>query len=191
MFFHRKSVINTALKIMLLISGIFMFAYAMFMPLYAIFVEEMGGGITTAANAYAIFWAVAGILTFLTGKLEGKMKETELAIGWSQYIIMLAYIVFYFANSVNWIYGAMAVLGIGNAVFWPAFHSVYGKHTNKINSTEQWSFYDALAYLIPAIGAFIGGWIVKLYGFDLIFIIMALLSFACGTFILFLPRKML
>jgi len=190
-YFQRRSIINKALAVMLTISGFFMFAYAMFTPIYALFVEQIGGGITTASNAYAVFWAVAGLLTFITGKFESKMKETELAIALSQYIVAASYLILYFTSSSVGLYMAMAVLGVGNAVFWPAFHSVYGRHTNKTNSTEQWAFYDGLAYLIPAVGAAVGGWLVKNYGFDLVFLIMAVVTFICGTFIFLLPRKVL
>jgi len=51
--------------------------------------------------------------------------------------------------------------------------------------------FDGLVYLILAIGAELGGWLVKWYGFNMVFLIMAILSFLAGFFILFLPRKVL
>jgi len=191
LFLHKKTNFNKALKALIFISGIFMFAYAMLMPIFAIFVEKIGGSVTTASNSWAIFWLVAGILTFVMGKLESKMDETELAIVWSQYIICIAYILYYFTTTTSMLYIVMIILGIGNAIFWPAFHSVYTKHVDEKNSTWQWSFYDGMAYIIPAIGAALGGFLVNLYGFNLIFIIMAILTFLNATFILFLPKKIL
>lgn len=190
-FLHKKPIVNTPLKFLLLISSGFMFASAMFTPIYALFVKEIGGSVTQTSTAWAIFLATAGLLTFITGKLENKIKETELAIVWSQYVICVAYILYYFTTTIPMLYTAMIVSGIGNALFWPAFHAIYTKHIDDTNSVFQWSIYDALAYLIPAIGAVIGGYLVKIYGFDLIFIIMAILSFISGTFILLLPRKIL
>lgn len=190
-FRHKKPRLNRGLKALLLISGAFMFAFGMFGPIYAIFVEEIGGGITVASNAWAVFLAVAGALTFVAGKVESKFKETELAIMWSQYVIGIAYIIYYFTDTVTMLYLAQVFLGIGDAIFWPAFHALYGKHVDGHKSTEQWALYDGLAYVVPAVAAALGGWLVKWYGFDMIFLIMAILSFANGVFILFLPRKVL
>lgn len=191
LFWHKKIAFNKALKALVLVSGLFMFADAMFIPIYAIFVEEIGGGITTAANAYSLFWLTAGLLTFVFGKIENKMKERELAIAWSQYIICVAYVLYYFTSTTTTLYMAMFVLGLGNALFWPAFHSLYSQHVDGKKSAWQWSFYDGLAYIVPAVGALVGGYLVKLYGFDLIFLLMAVLTFICGTFIILLPRKIL
>ena len=176
---------------MLLISGLFIFADAMLLPVYAIFVEEIGGGVTTAANSYAVFWLTAGVLTFVAGKYESKMKESELSIALSMYIVGAAFILYYFTNTIEMLYAVMVVLGIGNAIYWPAFHSVYGKHVSKDKSAMQWGFYDGLTYIIPAAGAAIGGWIVSSYGFNVIFLIMAVLAFTAGTFVVLLPRKLL
>lgn len=190
-FIFKKETFNTALKILILISGFFMFAYAMLTPLYAIFVEKIGGGISTAANSYALFWAVAGIMTFVIGKIESKIEETELAIAYSQFIVGLAYVLLYFTWSPTLLYISMIILGIGNAMYWPAFHAVYSRHTNKANATEQWSIYDGMAYLIPAFGAAIGGVIVNNFGFGSLFIIMSIICFFCGIFIIILPRRIL
>ncbi len=190
-FWDKKPIINKALRSLLLISGLAMFASAMLIPIYALFVEEIGGGVTVASSSYAVFWLVAGLLTFVAGKIENKMKELELAIVVSQFVMCLGYVLYYFAHSVIMLYIIMFILGVGSAIFWPAFHSIYTKHVDGHKSAQQWSFYDGLAYIIPAIGAFIGGWLVKEYGFGIIFIIMASLSLLNGLFILLLPRKIL
>lgn len=189
--FRRKKSINTPIKALLIISSLFMFAYSMFSPIYAIFVKEIGGGISTASNTYAIFWLTAGILTFAAGKWENKLKETELAIMWSQFVLGAGYILYYFMDTLWMLYAVQLVMGIGTAIFWPAFHSVYTQHVDKGNSAWQWSLYDGLGYIVPAIAAALGGWLVTLYGFGFIFIIMAILSFVCGLFIFLLPRKIL
>jgi len=182
---------SKALRFLLLISSLFMFAFAMFSPIYAIFVQKIGGGIIEASRAWAIFGITSGLLTFLAGKYENKMKETELAIAWSQFVICIAYVLLYFTHTLHMLYLAMIVLGIGQALFWPAFHAVYSKHVDGKKSTWQWSIYDGLAYIIPAFGSALGGWLVAHYGFSLIFIIMAAISFSCGVLIIFLPRRIL
>ncbi len=176
-----KSKLNGPIKALLVVSGLFTFAFGMFSPIYALFVETIGEDITVAANAWAVFSLTAGLLTFITGRWENKIKETEFGIVWSQFVIGFAYV----------LYLAQAILGAGMALFWPAFHATYGKHTTKDEAAWQWSLYDGLAYLLPAVAAVAGGELAKAYGFGTIFIIMAILSFICGLFVLILPRKVL
>jgi len=188
---NRNRSITYPISALLLISGLFMFAFGMFSPIYAIFVQKIGGSITVASNAYALYWLVAGVLTFVMGKLENKLKETELAIMWSQFIMGLAYLMYYFSSNIIMLYLTQIIMGIGAAIFWPAFHAVYTKHVNGKKSAWQWSLYDGLAYILPALAAVLGGRLVVCYGFNIIFLIMAALSFVCALFILFLPRKVL
>lgn len=188
---HKGTIFNGPLRIMLIVSGLFTFAFGMFSPIYALFVEELGGDVMVASNAWAVLSLAAGLFSFVTGKWENKIKETELGIAWSQFIIGFAYLIYFMADGVLALYAAQALLGIGLAFYWPAFHAVYGKHTTKAEAPWQWSVYDGLGYLLPAIAAVLGGELVKEYGFETIFIIMAGLSFLCGLFIMILPRKVL
>ena len=186
-----RSIINRSLLAMLVVSALYMFAFGMFSPLYAIFVEEVGGDISVASNAWAVFMLTAGVMTFLTGRWENDAKQTVLGLAWSQFLVAGAYLMYYFTDEVAMLYGAQVLLGLGASFFWPAFHSLYGKHVDKRNQAKQWSFYDALAYLLPAAAAVVGGWLVKNYGFDTVFMVMAIMSAVCGIYILFLPRKLL
>ncbi len=183
--------LNGSLRILLIVSGLFTFAFGMFSPIYAIFVESIGEDLVAAANAWAVFSLTAGLLTFVVGKWENEIKETELGIVYSQFILGFAYILYYLTDGILMLYLAQACLGAGMAFFWPAFHSTYGKHTDRKEAAWQWSLYDGLAYLLPAIAAVVGGWTVEHYGFGLIFMVMAGISFFCGLFILVLPRKVL
>lgn len=186
-----KSVFTRALSILILVSGLYYFADALLLPIYAIFVEDIGGDVQTAANAYAIFWLVAGFLTFAAGKFEDKMKESELSIAMSQFIIAAGFMLYYITTTPRMLYVVMVVLGIGNAIYWPAFHSVYSKHVDGKRANLQWGLYDGLSYIIPAGGAALGGYLVNLYGFDFIFLLMAGIAFVNGTLIVLLPRKWL
>lgn len=186
-----ESVINRSLLAMLVVSALYMFAFGMFSPLYAIFVEEVGGDISVASNAWAVFMVTAGVMTFLTGKWENNSKQTVIGLAWSQFLVAGAYLMYYFADKVAMLYAAQILLGLGASFFWPAFHSLYGKHVDKHNQAKQWSFYDALAYLLPAVAAVTGGWLVKNYSFNVIFIVMAIMSSVCGIYILLLPKKLL
>ena len=65
------------LKILTLASGLFIFAAGLFGPIYAVFVEDIGGDILTAGMSYSIFAIIAGVLTFLISRWEDHVKHKE------------------------------------------------------------------------------------------------------------------
>ena len=101
----------------------------MFSPIYALFVEELGGDVMVASNAWAVLSLAAGLFSFVTGKWENKIKETELGIAWSQFIIGFAYLIYFMADGVLALYAAQALLGIGLAFYWPTFHGFMANTT--------------------------------------------------------------
>ena len=58
-------------------------AGAMLGPIYALFVEEIGGNLLDASFAGGMFALAAGITTFISGKYSDKIKENEEYKKWS------------------------------------------------------------------------------------------------------------
>ena len=68
-------IFNRPLKILLSTNALIFIASAMFGPIYALFVEGIGGDILDASLAGAIFALSAGTVTLLSGKYVDKVKE--------------------------------------------------------------------------------------------------------------------
>ena len=62
------SIMQKALKILLMASGLSILAGGLFGPIYAVFVEQIDGDLLTAGTAYAIFAIVAGVIIFLVSR---------------------------------------------------------------------------------------------------------------------------
>ena len=76
----KKLFFNRALRILLVTNGIILFAGAMMGPIYALFVEEIGGDLLDASLTVAIFALAAGITALISGRYADKIKENELII---------------------------------------------------------------------------------------------------------------
>ena len=83
------------------------------------------------------------------------------------------------------------MLGLGGAIYAPAFDSVYSRHMTDGKSGRAWGAWEAMDYFAGAVGAAVGGLIATKFGFNTIFIIMGLLCFMSAGYILFLPREVL
>ena len=186
-----KAHFNKSLKILLATNALILFAGAMLGPIYAIFVTEIGGDIFDAGIAGAIFALVAGITTLISGKYVDKIKENELVliIG---YLIMGAGFLFYiWVNSIIMVFMAQAIVGIGEALYSPAFNVLYSKHLDKGKAGREWGAWESTNYFAIAIAAGFGGLLASQFGFKPLFIIMSFLAVASATYLYFLPRKVL
>ena len=63
------------LKMMLVLEALIMFSGGLFGPLYALFVEGVGGSIIDVGIASSIFLMSAAVLIYLIGKWADKIKH--------------------------------------------------------------------------------------------------------------------
>ena len=187
----KKIFFNRPLRILLSTNALILMAGAMLFPIYAIFVKKVGGDLMDASIAGGIFALVAGLTTLLSGKYSDKVKENELIVVVGYAIMGVGFCLYFWVNSVIFLFFAQAVIGLGEAIYSPAFDAVYSKHLDHHKSGTQWSAWESMNYFTTALSAVLGGGVVTLFGFKTLFILMALLCFSSALYILFLKRSVL
>src|SRR3990167_9638291 len=73
-----KFIFKKPLHILLLTNGMILLAAAMLGPIYALFVEKVGGDLLDASLAGSVFAFIAGTTVLLSGKYAVKFKEKKL-----------------------------------------------------------------------------------------------------------------
>ena len=182
---------NKALGILLFVDSLVLLAGAMIGPIYALFVDKIGGDLLTASITFAVFSIVSGIATFLIGKFEDLMKEQELALGGGYFLSGLAYIGYLLVQSPFHLFLTQVLLGIGTALLKPAFDALMSKHLDQNRAASQWGAWESMNSVTLGIGAVIGGIIVINFGFPTLFVTMATLCFTSALFIFLMPRRVL
>ena len=66
------------LKLFLFAEGFYALAFGMLAPIYAVFVQRIGGDILEAGAAWAVFMIVSGIGILFMGKLQDKISKDKL-----------------------------------------------------------------------------------------------------------------
>jgi MFS family permease len=186
-----EHILTRPLKILLSTNGLYYLAGAMLGPIYAVFVEEIGGDILDASFAFSIFAIVAGITAFLSGRYTDKIKQPELIIALGYFIISIGYFYYIFVGAVWQLFIAQALIGLGGAVYSPAFDAIYSIKLKKKSAGSAWGAWEIMYYITTAAGAIIGGLIVTYFGFTPIFVIMGTLTFISAFYIYLLPRNVL
>ena len=182
---------NRALRILLWTNALILMAGAMFGPIYAIFVEKIGGDLMDASFAWSAFALAAGITTFISGHFSDKMKENELLVVAGYVIMGIGFAGYMLVDSIIMLLIVEAVLGVGEAVYSPPFDAVYSKHLDGHRSGSHWGAWESMYYFVMTAGAIAGGYVANHFGFNMLFTIMALLCFSSALYIYKLPRRVL
>jgi len=178
---------NKYLKILLYSSFFITLAGGFFTPIYAIFVEDIGGDILTAGSAYAVYSIVSGVLIYLIGLWEDKVKHQEKLLVAGRGISVLGFAGYLFINSPMDLFIVQILLGIGSAVGTPAFDSLYSSALDKGKYASEWGTWEAMYGIVSGIGAIVGSYIAMFYGFVTLFYVMFFISALSFIATLFLP----
>ncbi len=180
-----------ALKILLATNALILVAGAMIGPIYALFVEQVGGDMMDAGLTAGIFALTAGITTLAAGRYADRTKNTELIIVFGYVVLGLAFLLYTLVGSIGALFAVQVLVGFAEAIYLPAFDSLYSKHMSNHRAGREWGKWEAMNYFMTAIGAVVGGLIASRLGFNALFVLMSMLCFASGIYIFLLPRKAL
>lgn len=157
---------------LLISESLYEFAAGLFGPIYAIFVERIGGDILTAGWAWALFSIVTGVTLYVMGKLEDRIKKNNwmVVVGFS--IASLGLLGYVFVSHPWQLFVVQALLGFGWAFGTPAIDTIYSQNLEKKKINSQWGIWEASMRIVEGVSAFIGGIIVFALGFKVLFLIM-------------------
>lgn len=187
-----KKRLNESLRILIITNTTMIFVLGMFAPFYAVFVKKIGGGIAFAGFSWALVFIVSGLLMLIFTNWQIKVKEQELMLALGYIIRGAVFLSYAFMTSIPQLILTQIVWGIAMAIGMPAFDAIYSSHTSKDNnSVVQWGQWEGLSALATGIASLIGGIIIQSFGYMIVFIAMAAISFFLGAYIWKLPREVL
>lgn len=164
------------LRILLLADSLFMLAGGLFGPIYAIFVEGIGGDILTAGSAYAAFSVASGLLMLIISKMEDRFKNKEKLIVVGYIMSCTGFLGYMFIRNPIDLFIVQIIFGFGEAINIPAFDGVYSKSLEKGKYISGWGLWESMNYVIEGTAALFGGAIALIFGFGTLFSIMFILS---------------
>ncbi|MBU2561340.1 MAG: MFS transporter [Nanoarchaeota archaeon] len=163
---------NRTLKTLLLTDACFIFAVGLFGPIYAIFVENIGGDLLDAGWAWAAFMLTAGIVVFLMSRWENRVKHYEQLIIGGYAMRSVAIFGYIFISSPLHLMIVQVLLGLGEAFTIPAYDALFTTHIDKGKEASRWGDWEVMYYIVTASSAIIGAGIVTALGFQTLFLIM-------------------
>lgn len=165
----------------------------MLVPIYALFVQKVGGsalsaGLTAGALAFA-----SAFSALLSGKLIDRYQPSTtkyfLVTGWC--LIALSALLYVFVKNVAMLFAVQIFAGFVKTISAPAFDTLYARHLDKESTGQEYGLWEASFFITAGIGSVLGGILVTVYGFNGVFYGMALLAFIAACYVGFLPKAVL
>lgn len=177
--------------ILLIISDILILsAFGLVTPIFAIFLKEgiSGGSILAAGIASTIFLLVKSVCQ-LPFSLYIDTKRSKLRfLLFGTLLISAVPFVYAFSPNVSWIFFAQGIYGLGAALAYPTWFSLFTMHLDRKHRGFEWSLWSTGVGLGAALTAFLGAIIARSLGFQVLFFIVGFCSLA-GMFVLFFLSK--
>lgn len=183
--------LNKALRVLLFTNSLILLAGGMLAPIYALYVEKIGGDLLEASLTGAVFAIAAGITTLFMGALSDKVKEEEFIVIFGYLLMGIGFFLYTQVNSIWTLLGVQVLVGFAESFYSPAFDGLFTKHIPKTKRASAWGFWEAMNYFALAFGAIFGGIIVFNFGFTPLFLLMSALCFLSSIIIYLQPRKLL
>lgn len=184
--------LNRSLRILVTLSALMNFIIGMFAPFYAIFVAKIGGDIAFAGFSWAVFEVVCGVLTLIFVRWGLRVREQELLVALGYILRGGVFVSYVFMTSMTQLIFTQILWGIAAAIGIPAFDAVYAAHTSRDGSAiAEWGGLEGMISIAIGLAALLGGFVIKAFGFEIIFAVMATVCFAQGIYVWMLPREVL
>lgn len=184
-----KLPLNSGLRLLLVSNSLILLAPALLAPIYAIYVEQIGGDLLDAGLTAAIFAFSAGTICLFSGRISDHIKRHRIVVIVGSIIMAIGFLGYLWVDTIQHLFLVQIVIGIGEAIYYPPFDALYSSHLNVNKKATGWAAWEAMDYYITAFGAFFGALIVEKYGFDIVFMMMSILCVLSGLFIWQLRRK--
>jgi MFS family permease len=182
---------NKSLKTLFLYNGIFIFASYLFSPLYALFAEGI------VKNVFSISLTISALListtffTLLISKFGDRVKEKEYLLMGGYLVRAISWISLIFVNSMGALITIQILLGLGESLGSSAFSAIFAEHLDRNKHVKEYASWHLVSTLLGAASTLIGGLIVSIFGFNILFITMSLLAMASFIGVVVKPRKLL
>lgn len=181
--------VNTLYKILITSYSFSIFSEAVILPIYAVFVQGIGGDILDASGAMAIFLITQGVLTILVHRLRwiNQHRIPVMIFGWAIWVLGIA--MYLMVSSVVTLFITQIFTAIGSAIADPIFDQELARHTDHTNEEFEWGFFEGSVAVIQGLAALVGGLVVVFFSFEILIYLMIVTATISLCLIIFYYSK--
>jgi len=183
---------NKKLFLLILSDILILSSFGLIAPIFAIFIEKdlEGGTLVTAGLATTVFFAVKSIVQLPLAKyVIDKQKHKSKLLLFGTLLIISVPFIYIAAENIYTIFVAQAVYGLGAALAYPTWFSLFTLYIDKKHKGFEYALWSTGVGVGTAAAAFFGAKIAELFGFKYLFFFVGLIAFL-GFILLFILNKL-
>lgn len=174
-------------KFFTLSTSLMAFALGLFGPFYLIFINKIGGSIENFGIAVGLVVLSGALTSLIAGKYSDRFGRKPFLIfgGYASALVVFLYTV---VGSLWQLYLLQIFNGLIHTIFETSEAAFLGDSTEKASRGKDIGKYNALLGVAEAIAIFVGGFLTGMFGFEIVFYIVALI-FVGSTTVLFRVKE--
>lgn len=161
-----------SLRFLLICNYLNMLGFSMFAPLYALFAVGIGAQPLSIGIGWAVYTILSGLLIIAFGQIEDKTPNKTFLIVCGYFWLAIVALLFLTVEDIAGLYIVLALNAVGVGMLVPASRAVFSAVEDKGREASEWSLFDGGNRIVMGIAAVLGGLLVKVGGFDAVFISM-------------------
>lgn len=187
--------INPVVRFLTISDILILSGFGLISPIFAIFIVDMinGGNLEVAGIASAIFLFSRSLVQIpaavIIDKIKGE-KDDFWALLIGSLIFSLVPLAYLFISSPLELYFVQFLYGLVMAFTYPSWLAIFTRHIDKEHEGIEWGIYQTFVDLGGAAAASLGGFLAYKFGFNLLFVLVSLISFVGSFFLVGIYRKM-
>jgi MFS family permease len=178
--------------LLLILSDVFILSsFGLIGPIFAIFIINnlQGGSVVAAGLATTIFLVVKSVVQMPLSRYfidKEKHKTHSLLLG--TLLIISVPFIYFSAKSVYTIFAAQAIYGLGAAMAYPAWFSLFTSYIDKKHKGFEYTLWSTGTGIGTAIAAVLGAKAADAFGFKFLFFIVGIIALLGFILLIILDR---
>lgn len=157
------------------------FADSLFGPLYAVYVQKIGGDILDVGNTVALYAIATGILIILIGKVSDYVSKELLAVT-GFFISSIGTLCYLVIDSPLQLYALQLLFAISTALLSAPLTALFAQYIDDKKSGFMWALQGGGSKILTGIGILCGTFVTYRFGFTVTFILISVLQFSAALF---------
>lgn len=173
-----------------------LFAFSVLSPLFVLFALQVTTDVFLAFSSWGTYLITAGLATFIFKKYENRLrlKSYPVVLMGTYFGLAFGTVLFLFVTNAIELYFLQILLGTLSGIVFPLWKGLHDFYESQAKKSEQsWLLFDGGERILIGIAALIGGAILTLGNFQLIFILIFGVHFLAasvsGLLFFVLPKK--
>ncbi len=164
------------------------FSEGLYTPVYAAFVEKVGGSLADAGLSWSVNLVVFGIVAMFFSRLESSSRRKIAYLSGGYLLSALATALFAVVSQPWMLYAVQLLRGISWAMLSPVWDALFSLFVDRRNATVEWGYYEGGWSIAMGAGSAFGGILVTLFSFHVLFILSAVLNLLAAVIVLVCRR---